>query len=457
MDSGCQWGENEDCSKSLNLPKMNFERLKAFRQEAYELLGKAQGATMDLMDAVLVTRSVYSFAELSISPVFRRKWASLYEALEDVRPQRRGLMKLYIKQMPKQQRLILAGDHTSWTRLYAETLKDRTYEHGAKVISGKPITLGQGYSTLAWIPEESGSWALPLRHERITSFENPLSKAAFQLRQACQQLEVRPLSLWDSEYGCASFLKLTADIEADKMMRLRPNRCLWAAPPTYEKKGRPRKHGDKFKLSEPDTWSIPVETIEIDDPVWGKIEIKHWTGLHFQETADIPMDIVLIQRKGKNLNADAAKAIWLACLIEEMPLLAEIWPLYQRRFAIDHWNRFAKQRLHWTLPKLSTPQQGQRWSDLMPLLTWQLWLARERVQDNPLPWQKSQAMGQLTPGRVAQSFPAVLVAIGSPAPEPKPRGKSSGWPKGKKRQQKIRYPVVKKRYSPPPKPKKQAS
>ena len=95
---------------------MNFERLKAFRQEAYELLGKAQGATMDMMDAVLVTRSVYSFAELSISPVFRRKWASLYEALEDVRPQRRGLMKLYIKQMPKQQRLILAGDHTFWTR-----------------------------------------------------------------------------------------------------------------------------------------------------------------------------------------------------------------------------------------------------------------------------------------------------------------------------------------------------
>jgi len=124
---------------------MNFERLKAFRPEAYELLGKAQGATMDMMDAVLVTRSPYSFAELSISPVFRRKWLSLYEALEDVGPQRRRLMKLVIQQMTKQQRLILAGDHTSWTRLYAEKLKDRTYEHGAKVISGKPITLGQGY------------------------------------------------------------------------------------------------------------------------------------------------------------------------------------------------------------------------------------------------------------------------------------------------------------------------
>lgn len=38
--------------------------------------------------------------------------------------------------------------------------------------------------------------------------------------------------------------------------------------------------------------------------------------------------------------------------------------------------RLAKQRLHWTLPKLSTPEQSDRWSDLMPLITWQLWLAR---------------------------------------------------------------------------------
>jgi hypothetical protein len=100
-------------------------------------------------DAVLVTKSVDSFAELSLSPVFRRKFSSLYEAIEDVRPQRGGLMKLYLQQIhidknkdkDKKQQIILAGDHTAWSRIYASTLKDRTYEHGARVISGKPITL----------------------------------------------------------------------------------------------------------------------------------------------------------------------------------------------------------------------------------------------------------------------------------------------------------------------------
>ena len=68
------------------------------------------------------------------------------------------LRKLYLQEVPKNQRIILAGDHTPWPKTEAPTLKDRTYQHGAKVISGKPITLGHGYSTLAWIPEDQGSY-----------------------------------------------------------------------------------------------------------------------------------------------------------------------------------------------------------------------------------------------------------------------------------------------------------
>ncbi|MEH1953316.1 MAG: hypothetical protein V7K99_06350 [Nostoc sp.] len=74
---------------------------------------------------------------------------------------------------------------------------------------------------------------------------------------------------------------------------------------------------------------------------------------------------------------------------EEMPSIEKVWRLYLRRFPVDHWYRFLKQRLHWTVPKLSTPKQCERWSDLMPLMTWELWLARDIVTDNPLPWQKS--------------------------------------------------------------------
>lgn len=58
----------------------------------------------------------------------------------------------------------------------------------------------------------------------------------------------------------------------------------------------------------------------------------------------------------------------------------------------------------------------------MPIITWELWLARDIVLDNPLPWQKS--IDKLTPGRVAQARGGVLAFVGTPASPPKPRGKS---------------------------------
>ncbi len=240
-------------------------------------------------------------------------------------------------------------------------------------------------------------------------------------------------------------------------MRLRPNRCLWGPPPPYSGKGRPKKHGAKFKLSDPQSWGIPVESVEIDDPTWGRVEIQRWSQLHFRQAAEVPMEVILIQRKGQKLSATAAKPIWLACLLQQMLPLECIWRLYLRRFAVDHWNRLAKQRLHWTLPKLSTPESSQRWSDLMPLMTWQLWLAREIVEDKPLPWQKPQSAAKMTPGRVAQAMGGVIAVIGTPTYPPKPRGKSAGWPKGKKRRSRTRYPVVKKGQSRSKRQKKKAA
>lgn len=422
---------------------MTLDKLKQFRSGVYTLLGKAKDALFDLMDAVLVTRSVYSFVELSVSPVFRRQWSSIYEAIEDANPPREELMRLYIEQLPQTEQIVLAGDHTAWSRLEAQTLRERTYEHQAQPMAGaKPVTLGQGYSTIAWIPETSGSWALPLLHERITSFSNPIEKAAAQLRLVCQNLKQRPLSLWDAEYGCASFVKQTADIAADKLMRSRSNRVLYGPPPAYTGIGRPRIHGDKFKLNDPATWWTPNQMIEVIDPKMGRLYLRLWSNLHFQQSPKHPMCLIQVERLNE-LGERKFKPLWLIWVGQKIPQLHQLWRQYLRRFAIDHWYRLIKQRLHWTLPNFSTPEQSERWSDLMPLLSWQLWLARNSATDCPLPWQKP-SNSDLTPGRVANSFAAILARIGTPAADPKPRGKSPGWPEGQPRSRRIRYPTVKK-------------
>ena len=59
----------------------------------------------------------------------------------------------------------------------------------------------------------------------------------------------------------------------------------------------------------------------------------------------------------------------------------------------------------------------------MPLMSWELWLARDIVDDNPLPWQKF--IPKLTRGRVVQAFAVILAAIDTPARPPRTTRKIS--------------------------------
>lgn len=65
-----------------------------------------------MVDALLTETQACSFAELSLSPFFQRRWCSLYEAFEDGRID--------------QERLWLDRDATSIERLESETSPDRT-------------------------------------------------------------------------------------------------------------------------------------------------------------------------------------------------------------------------------------------------------------------------------------------------------------------------------------------
>ncbi|MCC3447854.1 MULTISPECIES: hypothetical protein [unclassified Microcoleus] len=55
---------------------MNSERLKDFRQAAYDLLVKAKDATFELMDAVMTTKNASCLAEFSLNPLFSSSMAS---------------------------------------------------------------------------------------------------------------------------------------------------------------------------------------------------------------------------------------------------------------------------------------------------------------------------------------------------------------------------------------------
>src|SRR6266550_9307868 len=69
--------------KSRSFTPMDLSTLQAFRQDSYRCFLRAKNALFDTIDALLSESQAKSFAELSLSPFFQRKWPSLYEAFED--------------------------------------------------------------------------------------------------------------------------------------------------------------------------------------------------------------------------------------------------------------------------------------------------------------------------------------------------------------------------------------
>jgi hypothetical protein len=78
-----------------------LNNLIEFRQAIYERgLTKARDAQFELVDALLVGAPIRSYPELSLLPVFRRKWPSVYAAVEDGGQDWEWLESYFVQQLP---------------------------------------------------------------------------------------------------------------------------------------------------------------------------------------------------------------------------------------------------------------------------------------------------------------------------------------------------------------------
>jgi hypothetical protein len=226
---------------------------------------------------------------------------------------------------------------------------------------------------------------------------------------------------------------------------MRCDRVLHQAPGEYSGKGRPRIHGERFAFKEPETWGAPQETVELEDEKWGKVRLRRWDALHARQDANTVFSVLLVEAHRER--ETPAKPLWLAYQPppgqqpSEPPLL-NLWRGYQHRWPVEPGTRFRKQYLAWTLPHFQDADACDRWSLLVTLAQWQLFLARESITDRPLPWQRAQ--DKPTPERVLQGLGGLFSQIDTPAQPPKARGKSPGWPKGRPRSRRERQRVVKK-------------
>jgi hypothetical protein len=438
-------------------------RLVQFRAELYGCFGKWADALFELCDAALCSPSpVGSVPSLSLEPVFRRSHGSLYKALALGEIDGERVSRLLVEHRPEHGPLVFAVDASTWERCDAECSPERGFYHSAsKHSAGQPIVAGwsfQWISQLSWDPD---SWTAPIDTMRIAPGQDATEATLGQVRRLLRLLphdEQVPMFVFDAGYDPIAISEGLSDERAQVLVRLRSDRVFYTDPPARPAgtKGRPRRHGKRFKLSDPKTAPKPHAEIRLVDPRYGSVRVRAWRQLHPRLSGRgrwagkgvppiVPGTVIRVDvERLPKPSSRANKTLWLWWSGPGEPDLELCLRAYLHRFDLEHTYRFAKNTLGWTTPSLCTPEQADRWTWLVIGAYTQLRLARGLVDDLRLPWERPRDPALLTPARVRRGFHRLRTTIGTPASPPKSDTPGPGRPKGTRRPPRTRYPVVKK-------------
>jgi hypothetical protein len=426
-----------------------LDTLRDFRQAVYQTLGRRKDTLFELLEAALVSPVRATLVRLSLTPAFRRRWPSACDALADgqVSPARcRAVLHRYGPEPPGAARPLWAGDGTVWPRPAAKTSPARTYGHFASPgIPQDSLIVGWEYEWLFAVPEPGTSWVLPLDvRRRAPGSGTPTELAIRALRAAVARRPAEapcPLALYDSQYDPVHLAR--ARLPLDVLVRLRTRRKVFGPPGPYQGRGPRPKHGHVFKLWDAATHPPPTRSATGEDPTHGPVRVEVWAEQHVQGAHDVPFTVARVQVERLPRRAKPPRPLWLAWIGGPLPAdLLELWRWYTARFTAEHGFRFLKQELGWTTVRPRSPLAADRWSWLLALGLWQLWLARELVADCRLPWERPPPPGRLTPGRVHRAFAGALARVGTPARPVRRRGISPGRRAGQCPGPRTRYPVV---------------
>ena len=422
--------------------------ISEFRAAVYQKVTWRPGAILDLIDALTVNGHVNSPVALSESPLFRRKFSSVYDALVhgqlDV-----GLKDLLISSQDANWEKIAgyeihAVDATPNERMAAETLPDR----GAlKAQQKDPVRYGHKYSWLVRLVHSGTSWVAPEDIERISTATSDTKLASQQVKDLAERNRHPKVVTADSRYRDRHFLGVFAGLEnTHALVRLQNNQKLSQEPePKHEgSRGAPRKHGADFQLS-----AIERDADASQEFVLGtqKVRVRVWHKLHFKRLANVLGSVVCIEFLKEDGTPRYKRPIWLFWTGPEEVTPQDLCRMYLWRFAIEHLFRFLKQHLGLNSNRSNNLESLHRWMWLVGLAYWQLLLMRDTVRADRPAWHPHQKEGHskpLTPAQVQRSAQAFLLQSGTPAANTRRAGKGCGRQKGYHPALRKRYDIVRK-------------
>lgn len=427
---------------------MDCTTMKTFRHDIYGCFGAAKDALFNTVDALLTEDRARSFPELSLSPLFERRWPSLYEGLEDGAIDQVRLCQVFAQFLPESMRkeyLWVGIDVSGIARPRSRTSAERSAQHVHNLPEcQKPVTYGWQFSTVVVLPPTPSSWTYALSEQRVRTKTTPAQVALEQMKQLVPLLPTETISVLDRGYDSTWFWCQCSSLpHKGTLIRLKSNRCFFRpAPVRTGKRGGPRKDGDKLRPDAEATHAHPDGVWEGTDSKARPVHLRWWKHLHVKDARYLDLTVIRIERSHASNSERDPRVSWFVWIGDPETDLVAIGLGYVLRFSQEHGYRFQKQSLLWDQPRLRTPEQFERWTHLVAIAHNHLVLARDLLEPVLRPWESKQRPA--TPQQVHRAMGAFLPHLGTPARHPQPRGKSPGRAKGTKIGKAQRFSVVKK-------------
>jgi len=479
------------------------------------LFEKNSQSIMNLVIALAGNQSATSLTELALNPLYKFRYSSISDAIdnfrdaiikpktpestakdEEVKPKTpeekataeldnqmavdaklRLALKEFLPEKTNGKFYVLNTDASSNFREHSPTLVDKeiVYAPNTVIKGNKPVSIGYRFSTVAINAQENGvAWNPPISIFKIPCDQKSSQFAARQIKLIFAEQELfgndLVINTLDCAYNNTSYTYPTYDISnLVNIIRISGNRKVYHQYIGIAKtgKGAKNKYGEVFKLSDNLTHTKPdqIEQFELTLKKGRqcKVNLSLWKdkilkGKRNQKMHDKPFHLISVEltdiQTGRPIYQ---KTLWLTVWgqLRNEITLREIYENYRKRFDIEFFFRFGKQKL--LLDKYQTPdiKHQENWYWIVMLAYWALYVSRFEGENVIRTWEKYDAKYKnqdvkdlenktvKTPTQTQRTMQTILCDFAKNNLIPKPRNIYSGRKKGDKKTPRQHFPVIK--------------
>ncbi|NER00771.1 MAG: transposase [Cyanothece sp. SIO2G6] len=416
-----------------------MQTTQQFLKAVYNAISKRRDSYVEMVMALAASHQVESVVALSESALYQRTFSSIYETLREVEIEEAALLKANVAMLAGCSQVldgyeVYSGDSTFVKRSEAHTLP-RSMK---RLSSGELVYGHETYWTMR-LGEPQTSWSGVVTVERMKQ-ASVTEMAAAHMQRFDEYNSNAKLIVLDAGHGQAVLAGYQACQHTDIVMRLKSGQVFYQSPAPYQGRGRPRKHGMRFKLTAEAASPDEQQTITFKCKT---LRISLWRDLHYASYSDIHGVILRLEFLDSDGKPLFSKPIWLFSTATnakpETLARAYLW-----RSSHELTFRFLKQHLGLTSCQSPILTCCDNWYQLVALAMNLLLSLRDQLANTPPPWYPQARHKTVSQRQAQKQSLAFLLNVSTPIKPTQPAGKAPGRPMGYHPPPRTRHPVIRK-------------